>query len=59
MHTKTDIINQIETGLGSEGSHELAVKFYNYCRENGMIEVDDDGVHLAQGIDYNEILEQL
>ena len=52
MNDRNNVINQIQDGLGSEGSRELAEKIFDALRADGTIYWDDyQGLVLPADVD--------
>lgn len=60
MNDRNNVINQIQDGLGSEGSRELATRIYDHLRANGQITYNDrDGLVLDPRVDLIAVAEAL
>lgn len=55
--TKTDLIREIEDGMGSEGTHAAATKFYEICRDEEIIMADDRSLFWAKQLSDEEFFD--
>lgn len=56
FNDKNNVINQIQDGLGSEGSRELAEQMFAAMRVDGRIIYDDlRGLQIRDGVDLIEV----